>query len=166
MKTCRNCGKEFKQLVVIDGIQRNLAKRQYCLDCSPFGKRNRKILEKTHSDSSKFCPRCDETKPLQDFYPKKSTGYVSCYCKKCTNLQSKERQWKFKKRCLEYKGGKCTECGYDRSIAALDFHHSDPDAKEFGISQLRFHVFEAVKQELDKCVILCSNCHRELHFAR
>lgn len=165
MKTCRNCGKEFKQLVVIDGVERNLSKRRYCLECSPFGRRNRKILESQGRPRNgvKFCSRCKETKPLSEFYPKRTTEFTS-YCKICTGMESKQRQWKFKKACLEYKGARCTRCGYSRCISALDFHHLDAGAKEFTISRLRFYTFsDKVKAELDKCIVLCANCHREEH---
>lgn len=59
-------------------------------------------------------------------------------------------------------GGKCEVCGYKECAAAMDFHHVDPLHKDFTISQ-RMTSFDAIKQELDKCVLLCSRCHREVH---
>ena len=65
---------------------------------------------------------------------------------------------------VEYKGGKCQLCGYDRCSEAMEFHHLDGTKKDFGISQ-KGHTrgWKKVKVELEKCVMLCANCHREIH---
>lgn len=72
--------------------------------------------------------------------------------------------WKKDKRLklIEYKGGKCEICNYDKCYKALEFHHIDPNQKDFDISANSF-AFERMKQEVDKCMLLCANCHRELH---
>lgn len=57
---------------------------------------------------------------------------------------------------------KCQKCGYDRYSGALEFHHIDPSQKDFTISNMNFKLTEAV-EEIKKCVLLCSNCHKELH---
>lgn len=62
---------------------------------------------------------------------------------------------------VEYKGGKCSLCGYDKSYAALQFHHRNPKEKSFSISNPKTRSWEKIKIELDKCDILCSNCHAE-----
>ncbi len=67
-----------------------------------------------------------------------------------------------KKKCVEYLGGKCQNCGYNECLAALDFHHRDPEAKEFSIAQYMCS-WDKIKIELDKCDLLCSNCHRKKH---
>jgi hypothetical protein len=65
---------------------------------------------------------------------------------------------------VAYKGGKCEQCGYDRCLDALEFHHKDPAQKDFSISAKGYtRSWNKVVYELDKCVILCANCHRELH---
>ena len=63
---------------------------------------------------------------------------------------------------IEYKGNKCEKCGYNKNIAALEFHHLDPNTKKFTLSDTH-HNWEETKEELDKCILVCSNCHRELH---
>lgn len=73
--------------------------------------------------------------------------------------QARRRQ---KQRAIEYKGGKCERCGYDKCPAALDFHHLDPLEKDFSLGK-SLRSFESVKAEIDKCVLVCSNCHREIH---
>ena len=74
------------------------------------------------------------------------------------------RRKKIRALAVEYKGGKCEICGYYRCLDAFDFHHIDPLKKDFSISS-RGHSrsWKRVKSELDKCKMLCANCHRELH---
>jgi hypothetical protein len=85
-------------------------------------------------------------------------------CKKCASESVIKRRKNLKKKSVEYKGGKCIVCGYDRSIEALHFHHLDNTQKDFGISQGGFtRSWEKVKNEIDKCVLVCSNCHSEIH---
>lgn len=74
--------------------------------------------------------------------------------------------WKKEKKKLlvEYKGGQCERCGYNKCINALEFHHLDPTQKDFAISSNSFS-FDRMKQEVDKCILLCSNCHREEHYS-
>lgn len=60
------------------------------------------------------------------------------------------------------RGGKCQRCGYNTCLKALEFHHLDPTKKDFTISNDKFKLNEAV-EETKKCIIICANCHRELH---
>ena len=74
------------------------------------------------------------------------------------------RRKKVRAMAVAYKGGKCERCGYDRCIDALEFHHCDPSRKDFSISSKGYtRSWDKVKVELDKCMIVCANCHRELH---
>lgn len=67
-----------------------------------------------------------------------------------------------KLKLIEYKGGSCTKCGYNKCPGALTFHHLDPTEKDFRISGQSWS-FERLKEEADKCILLCANCHHELH---
>ena len=67
-----------------------------------------------------------------------------------------------KKILVEYKGGECQRCGYNKCISALEFHHLDPSTKEFGLTG-NTNGIERQKKEADKCILLCANCHREEH---
>ena len=67
-----------------------------------------------------------------------------------------------KQKLIEYKGGKCEFCGYDKCNRSLQFHHLDPNKKNFSISGKSLS-FEKLKNEVDKCVLVCSNCHCEIH---
>ena len=67
-----------------------------------------------------------------------------------------------KQLLVEYKGGECEVCGYNKCVEALEFHHIDESTKSFQISGST-RSLEKQKAEADKCVMLCANCHRELH---
>lgn len=77
----------------------------------------------------------------------------------------KLRGLKRKFEAMQNKGGKCEICGYDKNISALEFHHIDPTTKEFQIDLRHFSNtnLEKLQNELDKCILICANCHRELH---
>lgn len=94
------------------------------------------------------------------------TEIKSSYQKRKVSLIAavKRRRKKLREMAIDYKGGSCQICGYNRCGAALDFHHVDEKQKEFGISAKGYtRSWEKVKEELDKCVMLCANCHREVH---
>lgn len=75
----------------------------------------------------------------------------------------KQARRKIKRLLIEYKGGKCERCGYSGgSPAVYDFHHKNPDEKEFGIARANIGL-ETQKKEVDKCMLVCANCHREIH---
>jgi 5-methylcytosine-specific restriction endonuclease McrA len=66
-------------------------------------------------------------------------------------------------KCIAYKGGKCVICGYSKCYRALDFHHLNPSEKKFGISYAgHYRSWAEMQEELDKCILVCSNCHREI----
>jgi 5-methylcytosine-specific restriction endonuclease McrA len=72
------------------------------------------------------------------------------------------RREKVRLMAVSYKGGCCQVCGYDRCIEALEFHHLDPSQKDFGISKKGYtRSWGKVKEEVEKCILLCANCHRE-----
>ena len=60
-------------------------------------------------------------------------------------------------------GAKCRRCGYDKCSSALEFHHIDPKTKKFGVRDGNTRSLKSMIAESEKCVLLCSNCHRELH---
>jgi hypothetical protein len=118
----------------------------------------------------KTCKKCGTEKPLNHFWPKKGTkDNLQRYCKECISQEAKEhynnnkeqyfnkRKWFFELK----KGLKCETCGFNHP-AALDFHHIDPTQKKFAISPNR-HNKKEVLEEIKKCKVLCSNCHRIEH---
>lgn len=89
-------------------------------------------------------------------------GYYRC--KRCRVEAVIIRRKKVKVKAVEYKGGKCERCGYSKYVGALEFHHRDPTKKDYGIAE-NGHTksWARTKEELDKCIMLCSNCHKEVH---
>ena len=82
------------------------------------------------------------------------------------NYQNQKlRGLKRKYEIIKARGGKCEHCGYDKNISALEFHHINPDTKEFQIDLRHFSntSLDKLQIELDKCILLCANCHREIH---
>lgn len=102
----------------------------------------------------------------------KSTKGLKRYSKFDDTISRKERQVvyvterrrKLKEMAVTYKGGKCEKCGYNECIAALDFHHLNPLEKDFSIGNKGYtRSWENIKKEIDKCILVCANCHREIH---
>lgn len=90
---------------------------------------------------------------------------VSYHLNSKVKVLSKQRSRRLerKRELVEYKGGKCIKCGYDKCLDALEFHHRDESEKEFTISVSKNYSTDSLKKEADKCDLLCANCHRELH---
>ncbi|CAB4141303.1 HNHc domain containing protein [uncultured Caudovirales phage] len=86
-------------------------------------------------------------------------------CTKCKNKGAVHtRRKKLKLLAVKHLGGKCQNCGYDKCIGALEFHHRDPGEKDFQISNGNTRSLDKLLVEVDKCLLLCANCHRELHY--
>lgn len=112
---------------------------------------------------------------LSDKY-KYSRSVITKYIKNKRTSQTKEERkksvvknviyWrqKAKIRLIEYKGGKCEVegCGYNKCVRSLQFHHIDQKEKDFSISG-KTKSLEKMKKEVDKCILVCSNCHGEIH---
>ncbi|MBR8838656.1 MAG: HNH endonuclease [Stigonema ocellatum SAG 48.90 = DSM 106950] len=110
-----------------------------------------------------MCPKCKQQLAAEAFYQRRDGKDLSPYCKECTNRQTIQRMRQFKEKCVAYKGGKCSRCGYNRCIDALEFHHINPTEKDLPLSAGKGYSFEKAKAELDKCILVCANCHREIH---
>jgi hypothetical protein len=164
MKTCELCQSEFPNWIKIDGKNKNLKNRKYCLKCSPWGQHNtinRKKREHTH------CIICNSK--LKESQLK----FCSKACKGANAYQNnpnwypaqKQRGIDRKKELALLKGGKCESCGYDKNLAALEFHHRDPKNKvsELDSRVLSNRKWDFILGEAEKCLLLCSNCHREHH---
>lgn len=85
------------------------------------------------------------------------------YCTRCNTEAVTKTRTNRKIEAVIYKGGKCERCSYDRCLSSLEFHHTDPSQKDFEISNVNKTSFDVLKPELDKCILVCSNCHREIH---
>jgi transposase len=101
------------------------------------------------------CPRHGTTVHVRD-----SRNYFRCRI--CRQQAVVRRRRKVKQLLVEEAGGRCRLCGYDLCLAALEFHHLDPQAKEFAVSRRGAHSIERLREEVRKCILLCSNCHAEV----
>jgi predicted HNH restriction endonuclease len=84
-------------------------------------------------------------------------------CKSCWNKRTYQSARDKLDALIEERGGKCECCGYNKYYGALQWHHLDPTAKEFGISAKRGRPIEELRIEISKCKLLCANCHAEAH---
>ena len=117
--------------------------RKFCLECSPFGKHN--------------------TRDLRIKLDKSMDDPDSTY-KKSRYPQIKKSRHNKKQKLVELSGGKCSICGYDKCMRNLHFHHVNPEDKSFGISKGGLgHGFHKTIKEIKKCILVCSNCHGEIH---
>lgn len=84
-----------------------------------------------------------------------------------SNVSERVKRWrnKTKEKIVLAMGGKCQICGYDKCSDALELHHIDPSKKELSFSRVRANPIsiQKISEELKKCILLCSNCHREIH---
>jgi hypothetical protein len=110
------------------------------------------------------CALCGETDAIKIYRHK--DGRFRYRCKKCDNKKTIERFRDYKKKAVEYKGSKCLICGYSKCLASLEFHHRSPDEKDPRWTKMRNWPLYKIKTELDKCDLVCSNCHREIHYGR
>jgi hypothetical protein len=151
MKKCLKCNKEFKIRVIIDGIERIINKRQYCLDCSPFGMKNTKRLHLPQRDknSKKHCTECG-----REFRWTKNN-----VCSTCRTFKRRNDQ---RIKSIDYLGGKCKHCGI-KDPDVLTFHHKNPKNKKFTLCQSWHRAWKTLLSEIKKCELLCANCHMKHH---
>lgn len=95
-------------------------------------------------------------------------GYLNESCvrgKRNVYLEQKRRGYLNKLRAIKAKGGKCQKCGESR-LAALCFHHKDSAQKEVNLIGRVFGTrgWEFIEEEVEKCSLLCHNCHFDLHY--
>jgi len=110
------------------------------------------------ANTAYLCRTCGKNGE-ENFYKTAKYQCKSCFNKRCIEAgQERVKQLK-----LHY-GGKCIKCGYDKSLVALQFHHTDPSQKEFSLGNKRGITWEQQLKELDKCELVCANCHAEIHY--
>lgn len=109
------------------------------------------------------CNSCGQNKPESDFYF--SNGKLSQkVCKSCVCKNEKEKYHLKQEKLIEFKKSKpCIKCGCSKHYL-IDFHHINPKEKDYAISENSHAKFETLLKEIEKCVPLCANCHREFHY--
>jgi hypothetical protein len=119
--------------------------------------------------SVRKCRECGLELPSSKF-EKTVNGYREV-CRRCRSVREiKRNQCKAIERKLELiksREGKCEMCGYEKCLAALEFHHINPTQKVhricYSLGRVSNKEFEKIKEERDGCLLLCANCHREMH---
>jgi len=132
------CGRPIPLKATVDGVERGLRSRRYCLTCVPFrGHNNRNAGEAAGRGK--------------------------------TARGARFRRWQEKARrerkalLVALLGGRCSRRGYDRCVAALEFHHREPAEKRFNLSANNLlRRWELVQEEAAKCDLVCTNCHRQI----
>jgi len=126
-----------------------------------------------YAQGLRYCPSCERVLSLNSFHKQ------AAYCKECRakhgkkyyeSIRDRRKQMvdKHKREATAMFGGRCGRCGYNEFDSALEFHHVDPKGKERTIatlisSRLFSPTLPEVQAELDKCTLLCRNCHAGLH---
>lgn len=150
---CVVCGKEFEALK---------STKKYCsIECNNKMRRI-KYANKSNDSHTKEMPEKECLLCNKKFRPKTPAANQRSCCYECMPEGTQLKRGGFVTKLKEQYGGKCMRCGYSRCTAALDFHHKDPNLKDFGISDDNMKLKDAI-EEAKKCVLICSNCHRELH---
>jgi len=132
----------------------------------PFNKDNKIVWTE---NSTKFCFKCKEIKSVKDFYKRKSKSRYdeyAGYCKKCSNEYHTKRVKEVKIKMVHHKGGECIRCHLkleDSHYCVFEFHHKDPSEKDIKFNKIKYQKWETIEKELNKCDLLCSNCHRLTH---
>ena len=115
----------------------------------------------------KICTICNVEKLITDFYRQGDRKNGSSMCKKCFNKYCSDRWVDKKIDAINYKGNSCVDCNVSYPTypyVIFDFHHLDPSDKDVDWSKLRLRSWNKIVEELDKCILLCSNCHRMRHY--
>ena len=148
MKFCKYCNQD-KPLSDFPSYQTHR-----CRSCIAQERRERREANKTNGICSCGSPTFNNTYLCE-----------TCYTKQ--RIRSSRARVNVKDKAVKYLGGKCLDCGFVTSYAVVyDFHHRDPAKKDFGIASCRGRSFESLKSELEKCDLLCSNCHRIRHWVQ
>ena len=112
------------------------------------------------------CTTCLQSKPQEEFYPRYSHGRKGEFlaeCKTCFRVRMGQRHQRHKLALVQEYGGKCIICGYNKEPRILNFHHKDPKTKSFGLAKKCSSNLSVLRAEAKKCILLCPNCHAELH---
>jgi hypothetical protein len=116
---------------------------------------------------TKKCSVCNQDKLVSEFYSRSSRNNKPYdRCKKCFNQYSSNRWISKKIKSIIYKGSQCLDCGIsypNEPYVIFDFHHREPSHKDVDWSELKLRSDDKISKELDKCDLLCSNCHRKRH---
>lgn len=112
---------------------------------------------------TKVCFKCKVEKEISEFHEKDHGKRHSPWCKKCFSRYCRDRWKSIKLKAISLFDSRCCKCGYNKNLSSLDFHHMEPDKKEYNWNRLCKRPWEEIVSELKKCILVCRNCHSELH---
>jgi len=193
LKMCMFCKKEFNTSYYLpDGRRVRCDKRTKCWDCLPRDRKKivRGIESSVHPGDTVCCGRCGKSYKYVDIGKSENRYCHSCryellcsvcqicdirYAVKalqrntgfidlCNACIKKNRSMLIKLKCVKYLGGCCKKCGWSDCLWGLEFHHRDESEKSFTINEHYNLSWGRLKHELDKCNLLCANCHRLAHY--
>jgi DNA-binding transcriptional MerR regulator len=157
------------------GLSFNEMAYRFCVSASTirywtkvYGLKTKRAERRSNSCSAdgqrqQFCDLCKIALNEVNSYKKHKNGTRSNFCKKCQSIVTRVKRAETKKKCIDYKGGKCKNCGYIGFHEAFEFHHMDEGEKEKEVAKMLNCNWEKIVKELEKCDLLCSNCHRKEH---
>lgn len=149
IKKCEICQNDYE-------AKRSNSK--YCSrTCQDFAYRERRRSGSLVTHTGKPCALCGDV-----FYPKNSAANQRQVCYSCLEDGKVLTRGLMLDLIRIKHGGKCCICGYDKYLGAIHFHHINPKEKDFTISNDRVKLVDAIA-ESEKCVLLCANCHAEVH---
>lgn len=129
--------------------------------------KNKKNDLSTDQSRSSRCSKCKEIKSIGEFYlRKRSNGNItsSSWCRSCNSKGVIKTQQNTKSKLVKLKGGSCQTCNFNEYDGALEFHHVDSTLKDDKLSKLiRSSLSKDIIDEINKCVLVCSNCHKMIH---
>ena len=161
MPICQNCNKSFPYKVVVNEKDIFLNHRKNCLKCNPLGERlfyrGKRVSPKDENGKRILIKQNFICKNCNREFKHKTRNKI---CSSCRNLEKRHKQ---RKKAIERKGKQCIICGYNKCYDCLDFHHIKGTDKNFNLSTAWQKKWEEIENEIQKCFLLCRNCHGEYH---
>lgn len=157
MKKCQICNKQFES---------NSKNQKNCLEHCRIKYGTYKVI---NSILNRKCTKCNIYKEISNFY-KKQKGRCSSWCIECFNKGTyqyqSDRATARKLLLVKRLGGKCSICNYNKNLAVLCFHHINDKTKSFELDarSLGNMSQKNINEEVKKCILLCHNCHGEIHY--
>lgn len=111
----------------------------------------------------KLCAKCNTSQPLSAFYYRSDRNTPHSYCSTCMKDDVTDRSHFSKKFYVDALGNNCSRCSQSYGYKIYDFHHTEPEHKDFSLRDHKLATHTKIVQELSKCILVCANCHGEIH---
>lgn len=157
---CKECSQEFSDMPLIDKKWRDCKGRTHCYDCSPFklnrikAKREELIKQNPENYVERECKVCNKTSVVV-----KGNNFLHI----CNGCRKKKNIKSHRLSAVNMFNNKCKDCQKTFHMNVYDFHHLNKDDKKYELSRLWGNSWKTIEEELEKCIMLCANCHRLRH---